>query len=236
MKKEELLKVFPSLSETEIEALPKELVICWYPSSGSHFDAALDWQRQNTKLTPNLFIYTDTWDFEIPIDSEVIFSKRIEDGELKPKIIEEIIEEEKITWDGTWLEGLDDILIERPVRKEPEFFNGVVHITLLKFKENWFFLVNSENEYLYLSFLEQQMNIDCLYVNRPCDSFLSDRGPDANQIHFIDINKIGVSILISGRNNGIRLPLSEEYQLIAEFNIQNEPFEGDIGELYSRIG
>jgi hypothetical protein len=236
MKREELLKVFPSVSETEIEALPKELVVCWYPSSGNHFDAALDWQRQNTKLTPNLFIYSDTLDFDIPSDAIVFFSKIVEGSDLKLKIIKEIIEEEKNSLDGTFLEGLDHILLDYPVPKEPDYFIGFVHITLLKFKENWFFLVNSENEYLYLSLLEQQINIDCLYLNRPCDSFISDRGPDANQIHFIDIKKIGVNILISGKNNGIRFPLSEEYQLISEFEMNNKPYNNDVGVIYSRIG
>lgn len=198
MKKEELLKVFPCLSYEEIEDLPTDLLLCWYPSCGNHFDAAFDWQRQNTKLIPNLFIYSDNSDFDIPSEAEVFYSKIVEGGDLKPK-------------------------------------NGVVHLTLLKFKENWFFLVNSENEYLYLSFLEQQINIDCLYVNRPCDSFLSDRGPDADQVHFIDIERIGVDLLISGKNNGLRVPFSDDYLMISEFEITNEPFPSDIAVLYSRI-
>jgi hypothetical protein len=235
MKKEELLKVFPCLSYEEIEDLPTDLLLCWYPSCGNHFDAAFDWQRQNTKLTPNLFIYSDTSDFDIPSKAEVFYSKIVEGGDLKPKISKEIIEEEKKSWDGTWFEGLDHLLFDQPVPKEPEYFNGVVHLTLLKFKENWFFLVNSENEYLYLSFLEQQINIDCLYVNRPCDSFLSDRGPDADQVNFIDIERIGVDLLISGKNNGLRVPFSDDYLMISEFEITNEPFPSDIAVLYSRI-
>lgn len=235
MKREELLKLFPSILDEEIKDLPNDLVVCWYPSSGSHFDASLDWQRQNTKLTPNLFIYSDTRDFDIPSDAIVFYSKIVEGSNLKSKIIEEIIEEEKKSWDGTWLEGTDHIFFEQPVPKEPDYFVGIVHLTILKFNENWFLLVNSENEYLYLSLLERQINIDCLYVNRPCDSFISDRGPNPDQIHFIDINKIGVSILISGRNNGIRLPLSEEYQLISEFEMNNEPYNNDVGVIYSLI-
>jgi hypothetical protein len=235
MKREELLNVFPFLLEAEINDLPNELVVCWYPSSGSHFDAALDWQRQKTKLTPNLFIYTDTWDFEIPIDSKVIYYQAVEASELKCNIIKEIIDEENKSWDGTWLEGTDHIFFERPVPKEPEYFVDIVHLTILKYKENWFFLVNSENEYLYLSLLEQQINIDCLYVNRPCDSFLSDCESDSERVHFIDIERIGVDLLISGKNNGLRVPFSDDYLMISEFEITNEPYNPDIAVLYSRI-
>jgi hypothetical protein len=174
--------------------------------------------------------------FDIPIDSEVIYNQIVEGSELKSKIVKENEEEEKKSWDGTWLEGTDHIFLGQPVPIEPEYFVGIVHLTLLNYKENWFFLVNTENEYLYLTFLEQPITIDCLYVNRPCDSFLSDRGPNPEQVHYIDIAKIGVSVLISGKNNGIRLPLNEEYQLISEFCMNNAPFENDRGEIYSRIG
>lgn len=237
MKREELLKLFPSLVAEEIQDLPEELVVCWYPSSGNHFDAAFDWQRQNTKLVPNLFIYSDNSDFEIPADAQVCCSATVESVDLRSKIVKESTEEEeKKTWDGTLLEGLDYIFFDQPEAKEPEYFRGIVHLTLMKYEEKWFFLINTENEYLYLSFLEHQIIVDCLYVNRPCDSFLSDRGPNPDQVHFIDISRIGVSTFISGKNNGIRLPLSEEYKIISEFDINNPHFEGDIGQIYSRFG
>lgn len=76
MKKEELLKVFPSLSEKEIEALPEELVVCWYPSSGSHFEAANHWKGDNT-INPNCFIFSDASRFEFPVEARIICSKKV---------------------------------------------------------------------------------------------------------------------------------------------------------------
>lgn len=235
MKREELLKVFPFIDEIEIQALPSEFVVCWYPSSWNHFNAAIDWREQETKLIPEIFIYTDTSVFEIPHDSEVIFSKEIKGGELRQEIIDEKNDDEKISFERTVLEELEKILLISILDREPDNNSGIVNVTLLKLKDNWFFLVQVENEYLYLSFVEKGIKIDCLYVNRPCDSFLSDRGPDPDQINLIDIEKIGVDILISGKNNGIRLPLSDEYKMVSEFDINNEQFPGDIAVLYSRI-
>jgi hypothetical protein len=240
MKKEDILKLFPSILEDELIKLPEEFVVCWYPSSGNHFDSALDWREQKTKLIPELFIYTDTSVYEIPSDAEVIFSKIFEGGEFRKKIVEEEEKKEewKRSWEGTLLEGIEYINLNSQQESDSKYFKGIVQIIFLKLKDNWFFLVQVENEYLYLSFEEKGIKIDCLYVNRPCDSFLSDRGPggpDPDQINLIDIERIGVDLLISGRNNGLRVPFSDDYLKISEFEINNEPFEGDIGFLYSRI-
>ena len=68
MKKEDLLKVFPSLNEMEIQTLPNELVICWYPSSGVGADlndnfcgyaAMRHWQEQPCKLKPNFSAFSN---------------------------------------------------------------------------------------------------------------------------------------------------------------------------------
>jgi hypothetical protein len=87
MKKEELIKLFPCISEEDIEQLPDELAVCWYPSSGSHFTKENDnwsgyhistlWQRQSTSLKPNLFIFTDVQPFVIPPDARLLYSQLI---------------------------------------------------------------------------------------------------------------------------------------------------------------
>jgi hypothetical protein len=76
MKKEELLNVFPSLLEEEIQGLPHELVVCWYPSSGSHFDAASHWKGDKT-INPNCFIFSDASRFEFPEEARIICSKKV---------------------------------------------------------------------------------------------------------------------------------------------------------------
>lgn len=235
MKREKLMKVFPYLGEWELQNLPQDLIVCWYPSSNNHFDAAFDWQRQATKLQPDLFIYTDIMDFEIPPEAEVFFSSTIDGADIKRKFTEQP-NEEKNNWDKIRLKGLDHISFNDSHSKESEYFNGVLRLILMKFKEKWYFLVTVENEYFYLLLLENKAKIDCLYVNRPCDSFLSDRGPNPNQKHFIDIKKIGVKIFISGKNNGIRPSFNKEYKKISTLDIKFEPYESDPGEIYSRIG
>lgn len=86
MKKEDLLKVFPSLNEMEIQTLPNELVICWYPSSGVGADlndnfcgyvAMRHWQEQPCKLKPNFFIFSDIVDFDVPAGAEVLFEEKL---------------------------------------------------------------------------------------------------------------------------------------------------------------
>jgi hypothetical protein len=191
--------------------------------------------REEISVNPDVFIYTDTTEFEIPTEAEVIFSRKIE----SEKFIEKTKENNEISLDGTWLKGIEQfeqILLEHSYNKEYDCFAGILHVTLLRLNEVWFFLVQVENEYLYLSVVEKRIKIDCLLVNRPCDSFLSDRGSNPNQINFIDIKKVGVDLLITGKYNGIRMPLSKDYRLISEFEMKNKPFIDDTVVFYSRIG
>jgi hypothetical protein len=235
MKKDDVLKLFPGILEEEINKLQKEFIVCWYPSSSNHFNAAFDWVREEISVNPDVFIYTDTTEFEIPTEAEVIFSRKIE----SEKFIEKTKENNEISLDGTWLKGIEQfeqILLEHSYNKEYDCFAGILHVTLLRLNEVWFFLVQVENEYLYLSVVEKRIKIDCLLVNRPCDSFLSDRGSNPNQINFIDIKKVGVDLLITGKYNGIRMPLSKDYRLISEFEMKNKPFIDDTVVFYSRIG
>jgi hypothetical protein len=77
MKREELLKVFPCLSDKEIHGLPSELVVCWYPSSGSHFEAAEHFEKEDTNLNPNFFIFSDASRFECPDKAKMLVSKKV---------------------------------------------------------------------------------------------------------------------------------------------------------------
>ena len=84
MKREELLKLFPSISVNEIEMLPEEIVACWYPSSGtgynhetytSGYNVVKHWQEQPSKLKPNLFVFSDLDPFEIHDQAEILFNR-----------------------------------------------------------------------------------------------------------------------------------------------------------------
>lgn len=84
MKKESLLKLFPSLTNRDIAPLPDELAVCWYPSSGNHYTTdqhhngyqiLQHWNEQSTILKPNFFIFSDIEFFYFPPNSEVFSSK-----------------------------------------------------------------------------------------------------------------------------------------------------------------
>lgn len=86
MKREEILKLFPGILEEEIKDLPNELVVCWYPSSGTGCDSEtlyrgygyniLDhWKQQPSNFETNLFIFSDIDEFDLPDESEVLFTK-----------------------------------------------------------------------------------------------------------------------------------------------------------------
>lgn len=90
MKKELLLRLFPAFEEKDLESLPEELVVCWYPSSGtgtnqeilfddnySGYIAEKHWREQPTKLKPNLFIFSDVCEFEFHESFKLICSKTI---------------------------------------------------------------------------------------------------------------------------------------------------------------
>ncbi len=77
MKREELLNVFPCLSDKEINGLPSELVVCWYPSSGNHFDAVEHFEKHESQVNPNLFIFSDASRFVCPDNSKMLFSKKV---------------------------------------------------------------------------------------------------------------------------------------------------------------
>lgn len=80
-----LLNLFSSLSAQDIELLPNELSVCWYPSSGTGFRpeditnngyyAIPHWKEQPSVVQPNFFIFSDYSPFEeIPEKATVVFS------------------------------------------------------------------------------------------------------------------------------------------------------------------
>jgi hypothetical protein len=83
MKKEDILKLFPSVMRVDLNVLPEEIVACWYPSSGigceidvlyNGYQAVGHWRDQPSKLKPNLFIFSDIEEFDIHQEAEVLYS------------------------------------------------------------------------------------------------------------------------------------------------------------------
>jgi hypothetical protein len=234
LKKEDLLKVFPSLNEMEIQTLPNELVICWYPSSGVGADlndnfcgyvALRHWQEQPSKLKPNFFIFSDILEFELPLDYELIFSielniEKIKGGDLL---------EEKFTFDGTLLEGCDEIFLGDQFRTNKEVLT-LKRLVLLKKNGLFLLLVQAENEYVYSSFIQEKIQIPLLTINRPWDPFVRDNG--------IEIEKLGIQEFIAGYSYVSCLIFGEEFKKYPDFvfqTLRNEYTSNeDLANLYSR--
>ena len=239
MKREELLKVFPSLSEKGIQALPSELVICWYPSSGAGsnqdivrndcagYHAVKHWREQPSNLKPNFFIFSDLMEFERPLNFNLIFTIELNIEKVIYKGSDLIVE--KKTFDGTLLEGCDEIFFgDQEVIEKKEVLT-LKHLTLLENKGLFFLLVQTENEFIYSSFIEENINIPLLTLNRPMDPFIFDNG--------IDIKKLGIKEFIAGRGYVISLLFGDEFFKYPDFVFQiirNEDSEHkDIANLYS---
>ena len=293
MKREELLNVFPSLSETEIEALPKELVVCWYPSSGTGCDSEtlyrgygyniLDhWKQQPSNFKPNLFIFSDYNEFDLPDESEVLFNRSFFEHPVinflnNPITVDYdlipddhyIHESERYIKDlgrlfdlglvdeNEWMSKFENprspaeneiykleikLLLDAGVfpkdkiveeLKEKEFihveeglFGPVKTLSIIRYLETFFILVQTTNKYLYGRFVEEEIKIPLLTINRPIDPFIFDNG--------IDIKKLGIQEFIAGHSSVSSLVFGDEFKKHPDFVFQlfNEVHH-DMANLYS---
>jgi hypothetical protein len=238
MKKLYLLRLFPSLNETEIKVLPEELVVCWYPSSGrgtnqeilydgcSGYPAVRHWKEQPSKLKPNFFIFSDIEAFEIPIQFDLIYSVATNIEKIKSQ---EYVEEKK-SFDGTWLEGCDEILLGDQEENNKEILT-LRHLTLLRYNDLFFLLVQAENEFVYERFIDENIKIPLLTLNRPMDPFIFDNG--------IDIEKLVIEEFIAGHSYVSSLIFGEEFKKYPDFvfgTIRREQGEHhDLANLYARL-
>jgi hypothetical protein len=296
MKREEILKLFPGILDEEIKDLPNELVVCWYPSSGTGCDSEtlyrgygyniLDhWKQQPSNFKPNLFIFSDIDEFDLPKEAEVLFTKTyFEDpiitflnnldsidyslfpsddnlfdsrysSDMKriyqlglvsfDELIKNIenatslIEKEKDKLILKILVDSGEVNKEKIIeeRKNIEAHNlesgkygSIKMVTFLKFLNTYFILVQGTNEYIYNRYVEEDIKIPLLSLNRPVDPFIClEKG--------INIKKLGIQEFIAGNRHVSYLTFGEECFKHPDFVFQtfgdeNNYFE-DIANLYS---
>jgi hypothetical protein len=293
MKREELLKLFPGILDEEIKDLPNDLVVCWYPSSGTGCDSEtlyngyginiLDhWKQQSSNFKPNLFIFSDIREFDLHDEVEVLFTKTY----FEDPIIEFLSNLDSIDYslfpsddyllDSRYINdikhlyslgiiGSDDDLIQAienatsliekennklifkilvdanlvlkdkiiDIRKKNEAYSlesgkygSLKMVTFMKFLDTYFILVQGTNEYIYKRFIEEDVKIPLLTLNRPMDPFIFDQG--------IDIKKLGIQEFIAGHSYVSSLVLGDEFKKHPDFVFQlfNE-VHNDIANLYS---
>jgi hypothetical protein len=293
MKREELLKIFPSLTESEIQDLPNELVVCWYPSSGTGCDSEtlyngygyniLDhWKQQSSNFKPNLFIFSDAREFNIHEEAEVLFTKTyFEDSVISfldnPITVDYdlipndhyINESEQFIKDlgrlfelglvdeNHWMSEFENprspaeneiykleikLLLEAGVfpkdnivkeRKQKEYnnlinglFGPVKTLSIIRYLETFFILVQTTNKFLYSRFVEEEIKIPLLTLNRPMDPFIFDNG--------IDIKKLGIQEFIAGHSYVISLVFGDEFKKHPDFVFQLfNKVHNDMANLYS---
>lgn len=232
MKREELLKVFPCLGDEDIQDLPTDLVVCWYPSSGSGrnyetyysgYNAIKHWHEQPSQLKPNLFIFSDLEEFDQPINYNLVFTLELNIEKIKG----DDVLQEKMSFDGSLLEGCDEILLGNQETLKNDLLT-LKHLTLLEFEGLFFLLAQTENEFIYSAFVEEGINIPLLTLNRPCDNFIFNNG--------IDIKKLGIQEFIAGHGYVSSLTFGEEFKKHPDFVFQTTPNEYiDLANLYSHF-
>jgi hypothetical protein len=291
MRKEVLIRLFPVLSEIEIDALPNELVVCWYPSSGARSDlespfcgyiALKHWQEQPAKLKPNFFIFSDVDYFEIPEEAEILFSQTffydpIIDYILKPIDMEKIpfdhaakkkieifskdmkqlyekgfLQEKdyligreddgmsldsaikKCTLEALIKEGcleINSLIEEQKVQERWDIMDGYTEpiktLTLHKYRDHFFLLIQAKNENVHERFIEQEITIPLLTINRPNDQHV--------ELGYVSLEDLGVKELICGHSGTNRVKISSEFVKYPDFVFQKftNPASEDIANLYS---
>jgi hypothetical protein len=248
MKKEQLTLMFPEIGETAITALPDDLVVCWYPSSGvgiseevhlgetesfSGYNIIKHWQEQPSKLKPNLFIFSDIEEFEIPPTYDLFFSMDInkdlnfEKEELPPvdynKHNDSYLSELFLSIDI-------EIYEQKKAEIEKRYLEQLGKIQLIK-KENVFILlVRCENEEVYQRFILNKIKVPLLTLNRPMDNFIFNYG--------INLEELGVQDFIAGKSYVSGLRVCNQFKIYPDFIFRC--FEGiyhhlDLANLYSRV-
>ena len=248
MKKEQLTLMFPEINEQNMSLLPEDLVVCWYPSSGtgingevhlneeelySGYNIIKHWQEQPSKLKPNLFIFSDILEFEIPPTYDLVFLMDInkdlnfEKEELPP------VDNNKHN-DSYLSEIFHSIDIEIYEQKKAEiekrYLEQLFKIQLIK-KENVFILlVRCENEEVYRRLILNKIKVPLLTLNRPMDNFIFNYG--------INLEELGVQEFIAGKSYVSGLRVSDQFKIYPDFIFRC--YEGiyhhlDLANLYSRV-
>jgi hypothetical protein len=293
MKREEILKLFPGILDEEIKDLPNELVVCWYPSSGTGCDSETlyrgygyniidHWKQQPSNFKPNLFIFSDIDEFDLPKEAEVLFNRSFFEHPVinflnNPIIVDydlipddhHIHESERYIKDlgrlfdlglldeNHWLSKFEnprspaeneiykleikllldagvfpkDKIVEELKKKEfihveEGLFGPVKTLSIIRYLETFFLLVQTTNKYLYGRFVEEEIKIPLLTLNRPMDPFIFDHG--------IDIEKLGIQEFIAGHSYVSSLVFGDEFKKHPDFVFQlfNE-VHNDMANLYS---
>jgi hypothetical protein len=231
MNKEEILKLFPGIKEDMIKMIPEEIITCWYPSSGSKcspetgwsgYNIIKHWEVQPSKLKPNLYIFSDFEEFEIPNNFDLIFA--IEQNVELVKSQENT--QERMSFDGSLLEGCDEILLGNQFDSNQEILR-LKKLILLHNKGSFFMLIQSENEFVYSRFINEKIKIPLLTINRPMDSFVLSQG--------ININDLGIQEFIAGHSYVSSLNFGEEFKKYPDFTFNSSINYEDIANLYSKI-
>ena len=243
MKKNNLQSLFPEISETAIASLPEDLTVCWYPSSGAETEmiyvenncflgycAVHYWETQPSKLKPNFFIFTDVAEFEIATTYDLVFSMDInkdlnfEKEELTP-----------IDYDSFKDNYLQEIFLSSAIEEyakkkadiEKRYMEQLGKIHLIKKDNLYVLLVRCENEKVYQRFIQNNIKVPLLTLNRTMDSFIHFRG--------INLDLLGVQEIITNTGEARNMNISEEFQVFPDFYFQSQAGFGDIVNLYSRV-
>ncbi len=91
--------------------------------------------------------------------------------------------------------------------------------------------MQTTNKFLYSRFVEEEIKIPLLTLNRPMDQFIFDNG--------IDIKKLGIQEFIAGHNYESSLTFGEEYFKYPDFLFRArgnaETYHEDLANLYSLL-
>jgi hypothetical protein len=244
MRKEKLIDLFQGLTLEDIKPLPGELSVCWYPSSGNHFNsehgwnsyvAAQHWKEQPSKSKPNLFIFSDIGEFQTPPGALVLLNRKPPNLTHFPKLTpfimdynQHIIQDGRILLFDWGLGSFHDYnKVTQPTNlDEREIVYGYSRMILHYFQGHFFLLLQTNNRRIYDCFMQRNVQIPMLTINRPCDEFITSGG--------ISLDALGVEELIVGGvyHHGFDL---NQFKKHPEFIFQR--FDNDhldMANLYSR--
>lgn len=245
MKKNNLISMFPEISETVIASLPEDLTVCWYPSSGpgaiqtysfrgnnraSGYCAIQHWENQPSKLKPNFFLFSDIDGFEIPFTYELVFSIDFNKDLNFQK--EELTPIDYDSFEDNYLQELFlSYAIEDYAKKkadiEKRYMEQLGKIHLIKKENIYVMLVCSENEVVYQRFVQNNIKIPLLTLNRPMDNFIYNQG--------INLDLLGVQEFIVSDIDSSYLTINNDFQIHPEFLFESYEGYTDFAKLYSRV-
>lgn len=111
--------------------------------------------------------------------------------------------------------------------EEEALYGQLKKVSVIKYLDSYFILVQGSNEFLYNRLIEENIMIPILTLNRPMDPFIFNHG--------IDIEKLGIQEFIAGRNYVSSLVYGEEFKKYPDFIFQTYRHEHiDMANLYSK--